>query len=107
MSGLMSWVFKQPLIALLLLALLWGWSYVQLPTWSQQVVMLFPIDPSSHLFESLSFFFYDVPKILMLLVAITCVMGIINSYFTPEKHVPYCLANMKAWGMCWRHYSVL
>jgi uncharacterized membrane protein YraQ (UPF0718 family) len=36
-------------------------------------------------FEALSFFLYDVPKILLLLLAITFVMGVVNSYFTPEK----------------------
>ncbi len=85
MSKLSDWALKQPVLFLVLFALGWLFCYVQLPSWSQGVVSLLPVEPESRLFESLSFFFYDVPKILMLLLAITLVMGIVNSYFTPEK----------------------
>ncbi len=76
---------KQPVIFLLVFAVVWLFSYNQLPSWSQAFVRLLSVAPETQLFEALSFFFYDVPKILMLLVAITLVMGIVNSYFTPEK----------------------
>jgi len=33
----------------------------------------------------LQFFFYDTPKVLLLLTAVVFVMGMINSYFTPER----------------------
>lgn len=85
MSKLSDWALKQPVLFLVLFALGWLFCYVQLPSWSQGVVSLLPVEPESRLFESLSFFFYDVPRILMLLLAITLVMGIVNSYFTPEK----------------------
>jgi len=85
MSKLTQWANKQPVIFLLMLAVLWLVVYNQLPSWSQDFVRLLPVAPETQLFEALSFFFYDVPKILMLLVAITLVMGIVNSYFTPEK----------------------
>ncbi len=76
---------KQPVIFLLVFAVVWLFAYNQLPSWSQAFVRLLSVAPETQLFEALSFFFYDVPKILMLLVAITLVMGIINSYFSPEK----------------------
>ncbi len=76
---------KQPVIFLLVFAVVWLFSYNQLPSWSQAFVRLLSVAPETQLFEALSFFFYDVPKIMMLLVAITLVMGIVNSYFTPEK----------------------
>jgi uncharacterized membrane protein YraQ (UPF0718 family) len=76
---------KHPVIFLIGFAIAWLFAYQQLPSWSQELVNLLPIASDSHLHEALSFFFYDVPKILMLLVAITLVMGIINSYFSPEK----------------------
>jgi uncharacterized membrane protein YraQ (UPF0718 family) len=85
MSKLTQWASKQPVIFLLMLAVLWLVAYNQLPTWSQELVNLLPIEQDTRFHEALSFFFYDVPKILMLLVAITLVMGIVNSYFTPEK----------------------
>lgn len=76
---------KQPVIFLLVFAVVWLFVYNQLPSWSQAFVRLLSVAPETQLFEALSFFFYDVPKIMMLLVAITLVMGIVNSYFTPEK----------------------
>jgi uncharacterized membrane protein YraQ (UPF0718 family) len=79
------WLINYPTLSLPLLAILWWLLYGQLPELSQSLVSLLPIEPDSNLFESLSFFFYDVPKILMLLFAVTFVMGIVNSYFTPER----------------------
>jgi uncharacterized membrane protein YraQ (UPF0718 family) len=76
---------KQPVIFLIAFAIVWLLAYQQLPSWSQELVNLLPIAQDTRFHEALSFFFYDVPKILMLLVAITLVMGIINSYFSPEK----------------------
>jgi len=85
MSGLKDWAMKQPVIFLIAFAIVWLLAYQQLPIWSQELVNLLPIAQDTRFHEALSFFFYDVPKILMLLVAITLVMGIINSYFSPEK----------------------
>lgn len=34
---------------------------------------------------ALQFFFYDTPKVLLLLTGVVFVMGMINSYFTPER----------------------
>ncbi len=44
-----------------------------------------PIERSSHLGGAIQFFFYDAPKVLMLLTAVVFVMGMVNSYFTPER----------------------
>jgi uncharacterized protein len=33
----------------------------------------------------LQFFFYDTPKVLLLLTGVVFVMGLVNSYFTPER----------------------
>jgi uncharacterized protein len=38
-----------------------------------------------HLTESLRFFIFEVPKVLMLLILIVFFVGIIRTYFTPEK----------------------
>jgi hypothetical protein len=43
------------------------------------------VDRASHLGGALQFFFYDTPKVLLLLTGIVFVMGMINSYFTPER----------------------
>jgi len=39
----------------------------------------------SHLTEAIRFFLYDTPKVLILLTVIVFVVGIIRSYFSPEK----------------------
>lgn len=44
-----------------------------------------PVDRTSHLGGALQFFFYDTPKVLLLLTGVVFVMGMVNSYFTPER----------------------
>ncbi|HUX93970.1 MAG TPA: permease, partial [Ignavibacteriaceae bacterium] len=39
----------------------------------------------SHLTNSISFFLFEVPKVLLLLILIVFVVGIIRSYFSPER----------------------
>jgi uncharacterized protein len=46
---------------------------------------LFGMDKLSHLTESIRFFIFEVPKVLMLLALIVFAVGIIRSYFSPEK----------------------
>jgi uncharacterized membrane protein YraQ (UPF0718 family) len=49
------------------------------------MVAALPVDRASHLGGAMQFFFYDTPKVLMLLTAVVFVMGMVNSYFTPER----------------------
>ena len=49
------------------------------------VFSIFSMDPSSQLTEAVRFFIFEVPKVLLLLTAIVFVVGIIRSYFSPEK----------------------
>lgn len=43
------------------------------------------LEKSAHLTEAIRFFLYDTPKVLILLTMIVFVVGIIRSYFSPEK----------------------
>ncbi len=43
------------------------------------------LDPSSPLGSSVAFFLYDVPKILLLLALIVFLIGIVRSFFSPER----------------------
>lgn len=63
----------------------WGLVYSQLIHASELVVSLLPVDGASHLGEALAFFFYDTPKVILLLTLIVFVMGVVRSYFSPEK----------------------
>jgi len=46
---------------------------------------VFGLQKGLHLTESLRFFIFEVPKVLMLLILIIFFVGIIRTYFTPEK----------------------
>jgi hypothetical protein len=73
-------------IAGLALALvLWGIAYSQLVPVSERLVSLLPVDRSSHFGQALAFFFYDTPKVILLLTLIVFAMGVVRSYFSPEK----------------------
>lgn len=39
----------------------------------------------SHTGEAIAFFFYDVPKVMLLLTLIVFAMGVVRSYFSPER----------------------
>jgi uncharacterized membrane protein YraQ (UPF0718 family) len=46
---------------------------------------LFGLQAGTHLTETLRFFIFEVPKVMLLLVLIIFIVGIIRSYFSPEK----------------------
>ncbi|MDI1268156.1 MAG: permease [Polaromonas sp.] len=80
-----SWPLRQPVIFLILAAMVWLGLYQTLLPGSEALVAALPVDRGSHLGGALQFFFYDTPKVLMLLTGVVFVMGMINSYFTPER----------------------
>ena len=63
----------------------WWVVYHQLIPFSEWVTSLFPVDRHSHTGEAIAFFFYDVPKVMMLLTLIVFAMGVVRSFFSPEK----------------------
>lgn len=81
----MNLKLKKILIPLLLLPV-WYLLYRNLHTISDFLVdSVFKMHKGEHLTESLRFFIYEVPKVLMLLTLIIFVVGIIRTYFTPER----------------------
>ena len=70
---------------LALAAAIWWILYQALMPVSEAIVSALPVDRTSHLGGGLQFFLYDTPKVLLLLTAVVFVMGMINSYFTPER----------------------
>ncbi len=65
---------------------LWWTVYRVLPDLSKWLTYnLFPIQEGSHLGSSVEFFLYDTPKVMMLLFIVVFGVGIIRSFFTPEK----------------------
>jgi len=65
--------------------LAWFLVYRQLPGFSEWATALLPVDRHSHTGEAIAFFLYDVPKVMMLLALIVFAMGVVRSFFSPEK----------------------
>ena len=84
-TPLKTWPVRQPLPFLILAAIIWLALYQALNPVAEAVVAMLPVDRASHLGGALQFFFYDTPKVLLLLTGIVFIMGMINSYFTPER----------------------
>jgi uncharacterized membrane protein YraQ (UPF0718 family) len=80
-----SWHMRQPILFLTLAAIIWLVLYNTLIPASEALVAALPVDRAGHLGGALQFFFYDTPKVLLLLTAVVFVMGMVNSYFTPER----------------------
>src|SRR3990170_479763 len=65
---------------------IWVLLYIYLESISNYIVyVIFGLTKGTHLTESIRFFIYEVPKVLLLLTLIVFVVGIIRSYFSPEK----------------------
>jgi uncharacterized membrane protein YraQ (UPF0718 family) len=44
-----------------------------------------PLSPASHLGQTVAFFLFEAPKVLLLLVLVVFGVGIVRSFFTPER----------------------
>ena len=64
---------------------LWFVVYWQLPQFSEWAAAHLPVVPGSHLEEAAKFFVYDTPKVLMLLTLVVFGMGVVRSFFSPER----------------------
>ncbi|WP_198370113.1 permease [Roseomonas rosulenta] len=63
----------------------WAALYSQLIPFSDWAVSLLPVDPASHLGQLITFFLYDTPKVLLLLTLVVFAMGVVRSFFLPER----------------------
>lgn len=79
------WPQRSPRIFLFAAGISWFVLYKVLDPASEALVAALPVARESHLGGALQFFLYDTPKVLLLLTGIVFVMGMINSYFTPER----------------------
>jgi uncharacterized membrane protein YraQ (UPF0718 family) len=64
---------------------LWAGLYSQLVPLSDWAVGLFLLEHGSHAYEALKFFIYDTPKVLLLLTLVVFVMGVVRSFFSPQR----------------------
>jgi hypothetical protein len=66
-------------------ATLWLAAYLQLEPWADTLVALLGLDRATAWGEALHFFLYDTPKVLLLLVGVVYVLGIVQTFFAPER----------------------
>ncbi len=77
---------KKRIFTLVLLLLGWVILYAGLQKIADLIVFgLLHLENGKHLTESIRFFIYEVPKVMLLLVLIIFLVGIVRSWFSPEK----------------------
>jgi len=77
---------KHKIVIVFLLIPIWIIVYRYMQEMADFIVFrVFQMTPEKHLTETIRFFIYEVPKVMMLLILIIFVVGIIRTYFSPEK----------------------
>ncbi len=77
---------KKLIIKLVLLLTGWVVLYLNLQKIADFIVLdLMRLESGKHLTESIRFFIFEVPKVMLLLVLIIFLVGIVRSWFSPEK----------------------
>jgi len=78
---------------------LWWFVYHRLGPISRFLAFdLLGLDQNSHLGETVQFFIFEVPKVMMLLTLIVFLVGIIRSFFTQERTRKYLAGKREAVG---------
>lgn len=84
-AALFAWPKRRPTVFLVVAAAVWLVLYQLLVPFSEAVVALLPVQRQTRWGSALQFFFYDTPKVLLLLTGVVFVMGMVNTWFTPER----------------------
>ena len=70
----------------IVLAAVWTGLYESLvPVSKWLTYSLLRLAPGTHLSAAVEFFIFEVPKVLLLLTVVVFIVGIIRSFFTPER----------------------
>jgi uncharacterized protein len=64
---------------------LWAMLYSQLAPFSQWLVAALAVPEGTRLHDAVAFFAYDTPKVLLLLALVVFAMGVVRSFFSPER----------------------
>jgi len=79
---------------------LWVFVYSQLQSVSKWLTYsLLDMDAKSHVGSAIEFFLYESPKVLMLLLLVVFCVGIIRSFFTPERTKTILAGKRESAGM--------
>lgn len=79
-SSLARW-----LLAIAAASIAWIAAYSYLPEFAEQTVGALRLSRQTHFGEAIHFFLYDTPKVLLLLTGIVFLMGIVQTFFAPER----------------------
>jgi uncharacterized protein len=80
-----AWANARLSAAVLVAVAAWFTVYGQLLPFSAWAVAHLPLVPGSALADAIGFFIYDTPKVLMLLGLVVFAMGMVRSFFSPER----------------------
>ncbi len=77
---------KEIITISILLLPVWLFFYLSLESFTDWIIFdLINLPKDSHLTSTISFFIFEVPKVLLLLILIVFAVGIIRTYFSPER----------------------
>jgi uncharacterized membrane protein YraQ (UPF0718 family) len=76
---------KHWLIGLLLSGILWFACYSHLEEWADWVIAILGLDPATRFGGSVHFFLYDAPKVILLLIGVVFILGVVHTFFSPER----------------------
>ena len=76
---------KYPLGSVVVLLPFWIALYAVLQHVADSLVLVTGLQQGERLTEAVRFFVYEVPKVLLLLTLVVFVVGIVRSYFSPER----------------------
>ena len=94
---LTPWLWGPPLAAAL-----WVWTYAHLTDFADLAVATLGLARDTHLGEAVHFFLYDTPKVLLLLTGIVFAMGVVQTFFAPERTRALLAGRRGGSAMCWR-----
>ncbi len=66
-------------------AVLWIAAYANLTRFADGVLAVIGLSRETHLGEAVHFFFYDTPKVLLLLAGVVFLMGVVHTFVSPER----------------------
>jgi len=73
------------LLGIALATVAWFLAYSQLTAFADGVIAALDLSRRTRFGEAVHFFFYDTPKVLLLLTGIVFIMGVIQTFFSPER----------------------
>ena len=79
-SNLGVWLAGLPLATAL-----WFFLYWHLDDFANAVISVFGLTRDTHLGEAVHFFFFDTPKVFLLLIGVVYIVGVIQTFFSPER----------------------